>query len=99
MGWTAQPKSTIGDMIDSAFLNTHWRDNLDHADQHGHSGADGDGAAILPSLDRIDFDHQGALSEPAADHTRAAMNADGTFRWRMNGGSEKTASVEGHTHS
>lgn len=96
MAWADPPKSAVGDMTDSSYLNTFWRDRLDFLDQHGHSGVAGDGAAVLTSLDYIDFDHQGALGEPVSGHTRYAMNADGTVRWRANGASEKTASIVGH---
>ena len=98
MAWSSTVKQIVGNMIDSSYLNTFHRDRLDFLSTHGNTGADGDGAAILSSLDYIDYDQQGALSEPATGHTRTAMNADGTFRWRANGAAEKTASIVGHTH-
>jgi hypothetical protein len=98
MAWANTVKQVVGDMVDSSYMNTYHRDRLDFLSTHGHTGAAGDGAAILTSLDYIDFDQQGALAEPATGHTRVAMNTGGTFRWRANGAAEKTASIVGHTH-
>ncbi len=95
---TLPEKTQTGQMIDALWMNTNWRDRITEVGINAHTGADMDGEQFLTSLDRIDYDHQGALGEPSAGHTRAAMNADGTFRWRVNGGSEKTASTVGHTH-
>ena len=91
-------KTQTGQMIDPLWLNTNWRDRITEVGINAHTGGEMDGDTVLTSLNSIDYDHQGALAEPAAGHTRAAMNADETLRWRANGGSEKTASIVGHTH-
>ena len=91
-------KTQTGQMIDGLWMNANVRDQLNGLGANAHTGSEMDGATVLSSLDRIDFDHQGALGDPAAGHTRAAMNADGTFRWRASGDTEKTGSVVGHTH-
>lgn len=98
MAWSETPKSTVGDMIDAAWLNTYVRDNLTALGINAHTGAAGGGSATLGSVDHNDFDEGGALSEPAADHVRFAANTDGTLRYRANGGSELTVSAIGHTH-
>lgn len=72
--------------------------NLDALSTHGHSGADGDGAAVLTSLDHIDFDHQSGLGAPGSGHARHWMESDGTVRTRNTGGSEKTLSSTDHSH-
>lgn len=99
MAWSATPKLIVGDLIDAAWMNTYVRDNLTALGTNAHTGAAGDGSSTLDSVDYSDMDQTGsALGEPAADHVRVAMQSDGTLRFRANGSSEKTASVEGHTH-
>lgn len=99
MAYSNTPTSRVGDMIDSAFLNTYGRDNFNATGANSHTGADGDGSSTLDSLDHIDFDQTGSgLSEPAAGHVRLAANNDGTMRFRAQGGSELTIAIEGHTH-
>lgn len=99
MAWNNPPKSTVGDLVDASWMNTYVRDNLTALGINAHTGAAGDGSSTLDSVDYSDMNQTGsALSEPAVDHVRVAMQTDGTLRFRANGSSEKTASVEGHTH-
>lgn len=99
MAWKEIPRLVVGDLIDSAWMNTYVRDNLNAIGVNAHTGAGGDGSAILASVNHVDLDEQGALSEPAAGHVRFATNTDGTLRFRANGGSELTVSNTTHTHS
>ena len=99
MAWSA-PKTWVDQETPSADdFNTEIRDNLDALSTHSHTGAAGDGSATLGSVDYIDLDEGGALSEPASNHTRFAANTDGTLRYRANGGTEKTISDTTHTHT
>jgi len=99
MAWSA-PKTWVDQETPSADdFNTEIRDNLDALSTHSHTGAAGDGSATLGSVDYIDLDEGGALSEPASNHTRFAANTDGTLRYRANGGTEKTVSDTTHTHT
>ena len=98
MVWSPIPKSVVGDMIDASWMNTYVRDNLTTLGVAAHTGAAGDGSATLDSVDHVDLQEGGALSEPASGHVRVATNTDGTLRFRANGGTEKTVSDTGHTH-
>ena len=99
MAWSA-PKTWVDQETPSADdFNTEIRDNLDALSTHSHTGAAGDGSATLGSVDYIDLDEGGALSEPASNHTRFAANTNGTLRYRANGGTEKTVSDTTHTHT
>lgn len=99
MAWSA-PKTWVDQETPSADdFNTEIRDNLNALSTHSHTGTAGDGSATLDSVDYIDLDEGGALSEPASNHTRFAANTDGTLRYRANGGTEKTVSDSTHEHT
>lgn len=98
MGWK-EPKTWVDQETPSADdFNTEIRDNLNALSTHSHTGAAGDGSATLGSVDHIDLDEGGALSEPAASHTRFAANTNGSLRYRANGSTEKTVSDTTHSH-
>ena len=98
MTWTANLTWADGDTPTAAQFNAISA-NLDAISNHGHSGAAGDGDAILTSLDYIDYDQQGALSAPATGHTRFAGNTGGSLRYRANGAAEKEVSDAAHSHA
>jgi hypothetical protein len=98
MAWTAPPKTTTGELIDAAWMNAYVRDNLLALDTHGHSGATGDGAATLDSLDEIQWEHKSGLGAGEAGHAAMWMASDGTVRVHNAGGSELTISDTSHTH-
>jgi len=98
MTWTTNLTWSDGDTPTAAQFNAISA-NLDAISEHGHSGAAGDGDEILTSLDYIDYDHQGALGEPATGHTRFAGSTDGSLRYRANGAAEKEVSDTAHTHT
>jgi hypothetical protein len=77
MAWTAPAKTTTGQLIDAAWMNTYVRDNLLALDTHGHNGATGDGAATLTSIDEIQWDHQSGLGAGASGHAAMWMASCG----------------------
>jgi hypothetical protein len=98
--WSGSPKTWVDQETPSALeFNTEFRDRFDFLSVHSHTGANGDGSATLDSLDHMDLDEGGALSAPAASHTRFAANTDGTLRYYPNGGSEKTVADTDHEHT
>tara|TARA_S200002703_G_scaffold159912_1_gene175434 strand:- start:5232 stop:5930 length:699 start_codon:yes stop_codon:yes gene_type:complete len=99
MAWTAPRTYVDGEILTAAILNADIRDNLLVLDTHGHDGTSGDGAATLPSLDEIQFDHQSGLGAGESGHAAMWMASDGTVRTHNNGGSELTLADTTHTHT
>lgn len=98
--WSGDPRTWVDQETPSALqFNTEFRDRFDFLSIHAHTGADGDGSSTLDSLDHIDWDEGGALSEPVANHTRFAANTDGSLRYRANGDTEKEISDTTHSHT
>ena len=99
MAWTSPRTYVDGEILTAAILNADIRDNLLVLDTHGHDGTSGDGAATLPSLDEIQFDHQSGLGAGESGHAAMWMASDGTVRTHNNGGSELTLADTAHTHT
>jgi hypothetical protein len=90
------PKSTVGNMIGSSFLNTYLRDNIDVLSTHNHTGGAGLGSATLDDVDSIDFDDQ-TLSDPSSGQTRFGSTS-GALTYFVGGASVKTVSNTSHVH-
>jgi hypothetical protein len=99
MAWTSPRTYVDGEILTAAILNADIRDNLLVLDTHGHDGTSGDGAATLPSLDEIQFDHQSGLGAGESGHAAMWMASDGTVRTHNNGGSELTLADTTHSHT
>ena len=69
MAWTAPRTWVLGEVVTEIQFNAEIRDNFLAVDQHGHSGAAGDGGTSLGSLVKETFTDAAAPAAPGAGKT------------------------------
>ena len=99
MAWTSPITWTAGQLVSTANLNTHIRDNLIALGAHGHdAGVGGEGSGSLAGLAKTTFADAVAPSAPGAGLTVLYTTA-GRLRFRAGaGGADTLLDDPSHTH-